>query len=189
MKLRRSILVLLVLCVTASPSFAQKRIISVAPNFTEILFAIGAGESVVAVSDYCRYPERVQEKPRIGGPFNLNYELMIALEPDLVLMPRSLTDPAEKCRSLGLHVLELPNEKVDEVVDSIRRLGNVTGRTTEASRLAGRIRGRLDAIAQATRELTRRRTLIVVLRAPGYLQDLTAASSETFLKPWVVACA
>jgi iron complex transport system substrate-binding protein len=181
MELRRSILFLLVCCVTSSPSLAQKRIISVAPNFTEILFAIGAGESVIAVSDYCQYPERAQEKPRIGGPFNLNYELMVALEPDVILMPRSLADPAEKCRSLGLHVLELPNEKVDEVVESIRRLGDVTGRTSEASRLAGRIRGRLDTIAQATRELARRRTLIVVLRAPGDLQDLTAASSETFL--------
>ncbi len=138
MELRRSVLFLLVCCVTSSPSLAQKRIISVAPNFTEILFAIGAGESVVAVSDYCRYPERAQEKPRIGGPFNLNYELMVALEPDVILMPRSLADPAEKCRSLGLHVLELPNEKVDEVVDSVRRLGDVTGRTAEASLLAGR---------------------------------------------------
>jgi iron complex transport system substrate-binding protein len=167
--------------VTASLVVAQKRIISIAPNFTEILFAIGAGDSVVAVSDYCRYPESAQKKPRIGGPFNLNYELMVALEPDVVLMPRSLAEPAEKGRSLGLEVLELPNEKVDEVIESIRRLGDVTGRRSEALGLADRIRGRLDTIAQSTRGIARRRTLIVVLRAPGDLQDLTAASSDTFL--------
>jgi iron complex transport system substrate-binding protein len=106
---------------------------------------------------------------------------MVSLTPDAVLMPRSLAGPAKKARALGLNVVELPNEKVDEVIESIRRLGEVTGRTMEASRLAGQIRGRLDAIALATRELPRRRVLIVVLRASGGLQDLTAASSETFL--------
>lgn len=181
MELCRSLLIFLAWLLAASPSLAEKRIISVAPNFTEILFAIGAGESVVAVSDYCRYPEQVREKPRIGGPFNLNYELMVSLEPDVVLMPRSLAGPAEKCRSLGIHVLELPNEKVDEVMGTIRHLGELTGKVAEASRLAGEIHGRLDAVAEATRELLPTRVLVVVLRAPRDLQDLTAASSETFL--------
>jgi iron complex transport system substrate-binding protein len=166
---------------TASPSFAAERIISVAPNFTEILFAIGAGEKVVAVSDYCQYPERARSKPRIGGPFNLNYERLVALRPDVVLMPQSLAVPAEKCRSLGLSVLTLPNEKVAEVIESVEKLGAVSGRTVEATRLADGIRAKLEEVEQATRDLPRRRTLIVVLRAPDSLQDLTAASSETFL--------
>jgi iron complex transport system substrate-binding protein len=178
---RRRTWLLLVSLLMATPSLAAKRIISVAPNLTEILFAIEAGSSVVAVSDYCQYPEQAREKPRIGGPFNLNYELMISLQADWVLMPRSLAGPAEKCRSLGIPVLALPNETVGEVLDAIHRLGEVTGKIAEASRLAAGIRGRLDRIAEATRDLPRPRVLVVVLRTPRGLQDLTAASSQTFL--------
>jgi iron complex transport system substrate-binding protein len=172
---------ILVLWFGAPPVLAADRVVSLAPNFTEILFAIGAGDKVLAVSDYCQYPEQARTKPRVGGPFNLNYERLVALGPDLVVSPLSLAGASEKVSSLGLPVLALANEKVDEVIASIERLGEVTGETSRADRLADGIREKLQRAEALTRDLSRKRVLIVVLRASGGLQDLTVASRETFL--------
>lgn len=174
-------LLILVLWLDAPPARAADRVVSLAPNFTEILFAIGAGESVLAVSDFCQYPEEARTRPRVGGPFNLNYERLVALRPDLVVLPMSLVGVSEKASSLGLPVLALPNEKVDDVVASIERLGEVMGKASQARRLADGIRKRLREAETATRDLPRKRVLIVVLRSPNGLQDLTVASRETFL--------
>jgi iron complex transport system substrate-binding protein len=171
----------LIAWVAPSSPVSAKRIVSTAPNFTEILFELGGGEKVVAVSDYCLYPEAAQEKPRIGGPFNLSYEQIVALQADLVVLPLSLKTAAGKLQSLGLPVLQLPNEKVEDVLESIARLGEVSGTSTRAAELAAEIRAELATIKDTTGGLPRARTLIVVLRASGSLQDLTAASPDTFL--------
>ncbi len=163
-----------------------QRIVSTTPNFTEILFEIGAGDKVVAVSDYCLYPDEARAKPRIGGPFNLGYEQIVALRADLVVLPSSLETVAAKLRTLRLPVLQLPNETVADVLDSITQLGEVSGRRGQADLLAAGIRGQLTAVEQNTRGLARARTLIVVLRAAGSLQDLTAASPDTFLNELLV---
>ncbi len=172
--------------VSAHQATPAHRIVSTTPNFTEILFEIGGGDKVVAVSDYCLYPEGARAKPRIGGPFNLSYERIVALRADLVVLPLSLETAAGKLRTLGLPVLQLPNETVADVVESITRLGEVSGRSTQADRLAAQIRAELAAVEQKTRDLPRPRTLIVVLRAAGGLQDVTAASADTFLNELLV---
>jgi len=163
-----------------------QRIVSTTPNFTEILFEIGGGDKVVAVSDYCLYPEEARAKPRIGGPFNLGYEQIVALQADLVVLPSSLETVAAKLRTLRLPVLQLPNETIADVLVSITRLGEVSGRSGQADLLAAGIRDELAAVEQQTRGLARARTLIVVLRAAGSLQDLTAASPDTFLNELLV---
>ena len=163
-----------------------QRIVSTTPNFTEILFEIGGGDKVVAVSDYCLYPEEARAKPRIGGPFNLGYEQIVALQADLVVLPSSLETVAAKLRTLRLPVLQLPNETIADVLVSITRLGEVSGRSGQADLLAAGIRDELAAVEQQTRGLARARTLIVVLRAAGSLQDLTAASPATFLNELLV---
>ena len=163
-----------------------RRIVSTTPNFTEILFEIGAGDKVVAVSDYCLYPEEARAKPRIGGPFNLSYEQIVALRTDLVVLPGSLETVAGKLKTLGLTVLRLPNETVADVLESVTRLGEASGRNAQAERLAAAIRSELQAVEQKTRDLPRARVLIVVLRASGGLQDLTAASPDTFLNELLV---
>jgi iron complex transport system substrate-binding protein len=158
-----------------------ERIVSTAPGFTELLFELGGGGKIVAVSDYCDYPEAARSKTRIGGPFNLNFEQIVALRADLIILPKSLDGAADKCRSLGLRVLQLPNERVGDLLESVERLGEVIGRSAEAERLATEIRYQLNGAKEATRHLPRVKTLVVVLRAAGTLQDLTVASPDTFL--------
>lgn len=159
-------------------SAAPSRIVSTAPNFTEILFALGAGDRVAGVSDYCQYPEPARSRPQVGGPFNLNLERIVSLRADLVLLPQSLGGAAERCRALGLPVLKLPNETIEDLLRSIEELGRVTGTTEAASALAARIRAELDRPPPAAPPV---RALVVVFRAPDSLQDLTVASRDTFL--------
>jgi iron complex transport system substrate-binding protein len=157
---------------------AASRIVSTAPSFTEILYALGAGDRVAAVSDYCQYPEPARSRPRVGGPFNLNFERILSLRADLVLLPQSLEGAADRCRVLGLPVLQLPNETIEDLLQSIETLGVITGTRQAASELAGRIRRELDRPAPPGPPV---RALIVVFRAPDTLQDLTVASRDTFL--------
>ncbi len=157
---------------------APARIVSTAPNFTEVLFSLGAGDRVAAVSDYCQYPEEARSRPRVGGPFNLNFERMLSLRADLVLLPKSLSGAAERTRALGLPVLQLPNETVSDLLGAIEALGLVTETAEAASLLLARLRAELDRPPPPGPPV---RALIVVFRAPDGLQDLTVASRDTFL--------
>jgi iron complex transport system substrate-binding protein len=63
-----------------------RRIISLAPSLTEILYALGAGDAVVGVTDYATYPPEVEAKPSVGGGINPNLEVIVALKPDLIFV-------------------------------------------------------------------------------------------------------
>jgi len=80
------------------------RIISLAPNITEILYDLGLEQRVVAVTSYCNYPPRVQEKPKVGGFSNPSLESIVAMRPDLVIMtddgnPKEISEKTEKTRA------------------------------------------------------------------------------------------
>ena len=77
---------LLTVCHKTADRIAYNRIVSLSPNITEILFALGLGESVVGVTRFCLYPPEAQEKKKVGGFIDPNYEAIAALQPDLVLV-------------------------------------------------------------------------------------------------------
>ena len=84
------------------------RIISLAPNLTEILFELGLGDQIVGVTNYCTYPPEALEKEKVGGFINPNLEKIVSLEPDLVVSehwPSSKTVP--RLREFGLQVSEV----------------------------------------------------------------------------------
>ena len=71
---------------TLWPKQTALKIISLSPHITETLFAIGAGQDVIAVTDYCDYPTEAQALPKVGGFVNPNIEAIVALEADLVIL-------------------------------------------------------------------------------------------------------
>ncbi|MEJ2738742.1 MAG: helical backbone metal receptor [Dehalococcoidia bacterium] len=90
------------------------RIVSLAPSNTEILFALGLGEKVVGVTDYCNYPDEAQEKPSIGGFSTVNIEAVVALEPDLILATdRHSKTVIPALENLGYTVVALSPETLD----------------------------------------------------------------------------
>ena len=113
-----------------------RRIVSLAPHITELLFAAGAGGSVVGVSEYSDFPEQARHIPRIGGGGGLDIEAILALQPDLVIGWQS-GNPAmqlEHLRSLGLTLFVSEPRRISDIPDSILRLARLAG-TEPAARV------------------------------------------------------
>ncbi len=127
-----------------------ERIVALAPNLTEIVFSVGAGGAVVGLSDFSDYPAEAQGIPLVGG-FPLNLEMIVSLEPDLVLAAgiTSLEDVA-RLEELGMTVLYLHPSDVEGVLESIRTVGEVLGRNLEAEVLVNGLRERLEAVRDRT---------------------------------------
>lgn len=165
---------------------APKRVISLAPHITEIIYKIGAGDLLVGRTEYCLYPEKAQAVETVGGYLNPDFEKMVALAPDIVfLFPN--TDMDRKLQMFGMKTFTIPNETVDEILQGITAVGRVLHREAAAGRLAAGIRDTLNWVQQQMflrDSLTS--TLLLVGRESGSLRGLYAAGKETYLSELLV---
>ncbi len=164
------------------PASAKKvgiRVVSMSPHYTSILFDIGAQDSLVGVTDYCRYPPEALRKPRVGGFLDPNIEKIVQLRPDLVLMLRSHGSKVEVMRGLGIEVLEMGNDRIRDVERAYDELGRRLGRAREAAAAKARLKARLDAVRKdpGRRPLT---VLFVVGKDAGRMSNICAAGPRTF---------
>lgn len=115
-----------------------QRIISLAPHLTEILFAIGAGDTLVGTVEYSDYPPQARLVRRVGSHARLDMESILALEPDLVIAWQSGTSTAqvERLQALGLTVYLSQARRINDVADDMQRLGRLTGREVKAEKAA-----------------------------------------------------
>lgn len=159
------------------------RIVSTAPSNTEILFALGLGERVVAVSDWCDYPPAARDLPKIGDIFPVNVEKVLSFRPDLVLAHEfSGRESVLKLEELGLPVLAFKPDSFTDILESIILIGRATGRTAAAGELVGRLRGILEEVEAASRhgvEAGKRRLKVYAGEIGGEL--LWAAGPGSFL--------
>lgn len=124
--------------VTAVHAEPLNRIISLAPNLTEILFAMGLGDRIVGVTNFCDYPEGAKKKPKVGGMFNPSLEAVISLRPDVVVMTTD-GNPKEfegRLRSLGIKTYVFKARRLYELPGGIRDLGIALGVKEKAEALA-----------------------------------------------------
>lgn len=123
----------------AGPETAiAKRIISLSPADMEILYAIGAGDSVVGKSDYCDYPSALSKVESVGESLLPSTEKIVALKPDLVIAEQGLTDQdtLDGIAKLGIKVLSpAPPKSIEGIYDKIKSLGEVSGKNSEAEKL------------------------------------------------------
>ena len=131
-----------------------QRIISLAPSNTEILFALGLADRLVAVTDYCNYPPEAKTKPSIGGFSTPNIEEIVALSPDLVLATSIHENKIiPQLESKGLTVFALAPKTLDEVLASIKLMGEVTGKEKEADELLKKMQDRIKVVTDKTSSL------------------------------------
>ncbi len=160
-------------------SAAPLRLISLNPSLTAIVLRLGGGDSLVGIDDYsARVLPEVADRPKVGGLFDPSLESVVALRPDRVLIVAGVDQQshAERLEKLGLEVLIYQNERLDEVLENIERIGTLLSRERAA---ADRIRAILEmreAVAVAARDRARPSTLAVVTRTP-----LFVVGGETFL--------
>lgn len=125
------------------------KIISLAPNNTEILFALGLGNKVVGVTSYCDYPEEAKTKEVVGDFDGNNLEKIVELEPDLVLVYGAGDEEDNKIlRDAGIKVLGFMPETIDAVIKDIETVGNATGKNKEADELVEAMNNKKDSILE-----------------------------------------
>ena len=160
--------------VLSSPA---KRIVSLAPSITETLFAIGAGNTVVGVTDYCNYPAEAKQKQRVGGVVNPSIETIVSLKPDLIVlsMEGNVREDFKKLTSFGIPVFVTNPRNLLGIYTSIVQLGALTGRKENAERLVMSLRSRADSIhAIVARE--KKQTVMVFVS----LQPIIVVGQNTF---------
>ncbi|MBE3576383.1 MAG: cobalamin-binding protein [Limnochordales bacterium] len=131
-----------------------QRIITLAPSLTEMVYALGLGERVVGVSAWSDYPPEAAEKPVVGDAFALNREKILALKPDLILADQNLQpQAADDLRRLGLPVFVIAPKTLQEVLDAISTLGQLTGARQAAEHLVHTLQSRIEAVRSRTASL------------------------------------
>ncbi len=129
---------------------APERIVSTSPSETEILFALGLGDRVVGVSDFDNFPKEVESKQKVGGVTEPNMEAIIGANADLVISGISIKDAAlEKLRSLGLNVLRTDPKKVEDVLNNILLIGQISDKQAEAEALVAKMREDVRKVTEA----------------------------------------
>ncbi|TYP56791.1 ABC transporter substrate-binding protein [Thermosediminibacter litoriperuensis] len=122
------------------------RIVSLAPSNTEILFALGLGDKVVGVTNYCDYPEEAKKKEKIGGFADPNMEKLISLKPDLVLATIMHEKPVRKLEELKIPVIVLNPQSIDDVFSTIELIGRATNKNQQAEELISTLKNRIKAV-------------------------------------------
>ena len=155
-----------------------QRIISLAPSNTEILFALGLGNKVVGVTDYCDYPPEALDKEKVGAYDTPDIEKIVALTPDLILVAYGTSiDVINTLEGLGLTVFGIKSTDLDDVLNDIRTVGEITDKELEAATLTSEMESRIQAVTNQTEELEERpRVFYIVWHDP-----LWTAGSETFI--------
>lgn len=155
---------------------SPKRVVSLAPNITEILFAIGAGDAVVGVTEYCDYPPEALTKTRIGDS-RPNLEPLLALQPDLVVAMEVIRDDVlDTLQQLKIPLFILEARSLEHVYAHIQTLGRMLHRVQEANALAQSMRKDIQAIGDRTNSLSKPRVLYVV-----YPQPFITVGSGSFI--------
>lgn len=123
-----------------------KRIISLAPSNTEILFALGLGDKVVGVTNFCDYPEEAKAIEKVGDAFNMNVEKIVSLSPDLVVAIGGMTEVMARLEELGIAVLVLQPTDLESIYQTIELVGQAAGAQDAAQALVAAMRERVEAI-------------------------------------------
>jgi iron complex transport system substrate-binding protein len=152
----------------AAPKTSIHRVVSLAPNVTEILFALNLGDRVVGVTRFDDFPPEVKKLPIVGGYIDPSVEAIAALKPDLVICVPNPggRDRMEVLTRLGLPVLVLPEQHLQDVFVNIRFLGELFERKPAAEILTNAIKQRLQRVTAAIAGINAPRTILVYGHKP-----------------------
>jgi iron complex transport system substrate-binding protein len=132
---------------------AYSRIISIAPSITETLFALSLGDKVVGVSSFCTYPQEVQKLPKIGGYTDPNYEMILRLKPDLVILLKEQTPMADFLKMNAIDYLLVDNNNLSAIIESFHKIGNKCGASAIADSIVKKIRSEIIVDSVGTKTL------------------------------------
>ena len=176
-----------VLNLYADNSYPQ-RVVSLSPSITEIIYGIDGWDKVVGVTIYSDFPPEAKDLPKVGGWVNPNMEMILKLNPDLVIM---LTDQdkifGDKLRALGLKTFAVDsNPSIVHIINSIVNIGEALGKQKESIKLKEEIESEIDKIRNKTINLKQKRVLCVIGRNPGTLDDIYVVGNTSFINELIM---
>jgi iron complex transport system substrate-binding protein len=173
--------------VRSQPAPHPTRIISLIPAVTEMLFAIGAGPQVVAVSSFDRYPPEVGKLQRVGALLDPDVERILSLRPDLVAVYASQSDLRTQLERAKIPVYVYSHAGLADVPVTLTQIGERVGHAREAADLVRSIQSRIDGVRSRVAGRARPRTLIVFDRETLTLRGIYASGGIGFIHDMVEA--
>jgi iron complex transport system substrate-binding protein len=153
------------------------RIISLAPNLTEIVFALGEGNHLAGDTDYCDYPAEALQKPHVGGTVNPNLEEIVSLMPDIILATSiNRRETVNALDHIGLPVYVTDPHSVEEMIASVEHIGSAIGVEKAATALSETLHARMADLDRRVSGAAQRRVLFVVWTEP-----LISVGRDTFI--------
>jgi len=148
-----------------------KRIISLAPSITEILFALHLNEEIIGVTDYCDFPAAATNKPKIGGFINPSIEKIVSLKPDLIIGTRdgNLMETIHRLSDFGFSVYLINPKSFNGVTKTIHRIGEMVGREEESKKIIGNMVLKKEDIVTRTKSFLKPKVFFQI----GYTPIIT----------------
>lgn len=163
------------------PLTDRERIISFAPNVTEMLFALGVEDRLVGVTRFCKSPPQAQEKEIVGDLFNPSLERIISLKPTKFISLEIRNPELKKVLRLSkAKIIEIPNETIEEIFIGLRIIGDALDVRSKSDSIETALRNSLEKIASENQLEDSIKVGIVIGRSKGSLEQIYVAGKETF---------
>jgi len=138
-----------------------KKIISRAPSLTETLYFLGAGGKIIGVTNYCNYPEAAAKMTKIGTFLDLNLEMVMQLQPDMVFLIPSCVKAQENLKKLNIETFSVPQDRLAEVISSVRILGQKLGMEERGNFLADSLEKEITLAVQSVSKADSGKTVLI----------------------------
>ena len=166
-------------------SLSANRIVSLAPNLTELVYTVGAGGQLVGVSAWSDYPRAVLDLPVVGDAFTVDQEQLALAKPDLLLVWESGTPThvVDELREIGYNVVSIRTRELDDVAEALLQIGELTGHVDKAVEAAAMYRGELQSLRDHYQSLPPIRVFYQVAARPLY-----TINNEHYISELISVC-
>ena len=153
------------------------KIVALSPAITEIIYALGAGDKIIAVSDFCEFPPEVKSKAKVGGVFNPSFEKMLSLRPNLLIYQGEFPRIKEFCKTYKIPVCNVQLDDIKTITNSIQQIGEKIGKSEKAKKLRRKICNSLRKI-KSDKNIP---VFVCVGREPGVVASCTTIGKKSFI--------
>jgi ABC-type Fe3+-hydroxamate transport system substrate-binding protein len=181
--MKRLLLILTVACLAlgAAPDPAPRRVISLIPAATEMIFAMGAGSRLIAVSSYDTFPPEATKLPKVGALLDPDTERILAMRPDLVILYGTQIELRRSLDRASVAYYTYEHRAMPDIMATIRSIGARIGDTAQANALATSMEQALAGVRATVAGRRRPRTMLVFERDRSSLQNIYASGGYGFL--------
>jgi iron complex transport system substrate-binding protein len=162
-----------------------RRIVSLTPSVTELLFAIKCEDKIVGVTQFCNYPPKAKLLPRLGGRINPNFERLLSLRPDLVIYQGNYNTVEAFCDTYNIKTMKVDLNNIDSIITDIGVVGQRLGAGTQAEQVMAYINDAIENVRQNLSDRKKVRVFFCLGRLSGSMSSLTTIGGDTFISEMI----